>query len=61
VLASLFIRSYERAERIFAAMQARGFSSGASAGVSLLHFNPGDVVFVMSSGLILYVLRWGWH
>jgi cobalt/nickel transport system permease protein len=58
VLASLFIRSYERAERVFAAMQARGFSSGAS-GVNLLHFGMGDVVFVVSSTLILGLIQWG--
>jgi cobalt/nickel transport system permease protein len=58
ILASLFIRSYERAERIFAAMQARGFSSGA-AGVQLLHFGRSDAVFVTTGALILALLRWG--
>jgi len=58
VLASLFIRSYERAERVFAAMQARGFSTGA-AGVTLLHFGGGDAVFVATGSLLLGLLRWG--
>jgi len=58
VLASLFVRSYERAERIFAAMQARGFSSGA-AGVALLHFGVGDGIFVLTGSLLLGLVRWG--
>jgi cobalt/nickel transport system permease protein len=58
VLASLFIRSYERAERVFAAMQARGFSSGA-AGVNLLHFTMSDAYFIAASALALSLLRWG--
>jgi cobalt/nickel transport system permease protein len=58
VLAALFVRSYERAERVFAAMQARGFSRGA-AGVRLLHFGIQDAVFVGLSLLCLAGLRWG--
>lgn len=57
ILATLFIRSYERAERIFSAMQARGFSSGAR-GVELLHFEVGDLVFVLSSLALLIAVRW---
>jgi cobalt/nickel transport system permease protein len=58
ILASLFIRSYERAERVFAAMQARGFSTGA-AGVTLLHFGFWDGVFVAVGTLLLMGIRWG--
>ncbi len=58
ILASLFIRSYERAERVFAAMQARGFSTGAG-GVRLLHFSAGDAVFVATGSLLLGLVRWG--
>jgi cobalt/nickel transport system permease protein len=58
VLASLFIRSYERAERVFAAMQARGFSSGAG-GVNLLHFGMWDGVFVALGTALLCFIRWG--
>ena len=58
VLAALFVRSYERAERVFAAMQARGFSSGA-AGVQLLHYGIEDAVFVVVSLACLAGLRWG--
>ncbi len=57
ILAALFIRSYERAERIFSAMQARGFSSGA-AGVQLLHFEWGDLIFVSGSVVLLMAVRW---
>jgi len=58
VLASLFVRAYERAERIFAAMQARGFSIGAG-GVHLLHFGVADALFVGSGTLLLGWVRWG--
>jgi cobalt/nickel transport system permease protein len=57
ILASLLVRSYERAERIFAAMQARGFSSGA-AGVHLLHMGLQDAVFISSSLVLLAMIRW---
>jgi cobalt/nickel transport system permease protein len=58
VMAALFIRSYERAERVFAAMQARGYSHGA-AGVKLLHFGAADALFVATGSLLLSLLRWG--
>jgi cobalt/nickel transport system permease protein len=58
ILASLFVRSYERAERVFAAMQARGFSS-ETATMGLLHFGAWDVFFVATSALWLSGLRWG--
>jgi cobalt/nickel transport system permease protein len=58
VLAALLIRSYERAERVYAAMLARGFSSRMPS-MHLLHFGIGDAVFVgVASGLLL-VVRWG--
>jgi cobalt/nickel transport system permease protein len=57
VLASLFLRSYERAERVFAAMQARGFSHGAG-GLHLLHFTGGDAWFIGISGLLLGLIKW---
>jgi cobalt/nickel transport system permease protein len=58
VLAALLIRSYERAERVYAAMLARGFSSRMPV-MHLLHFGIGDLVFFcLSTGLLLAV-RWG--
>ena len=58
VLAALLIRSYERAERVYAAMLGRGFSSRMPA-MHLLHFGIGDFVFVSVSGALLVLVRWG--
>ena len=58
VLAALLIRSYERAERVYAAMQSRGFSSRMPP-MRLLHFGVGDLLFTgISLGLLVFV-RWG--
>jgi cobalt/nickel transport system permease protein len=58
VLAALLIRSYERAERVYAAMLGRGFSSRMPA-MHLLHFGIGDLVFVGLSSALLGLIRWG--
>lgn len=57
VLAALLIRSYERAERIYAAMLARGFT-GAPGYMRVLHFGPWDGVFVGTSLAVLCGLHW---
>ncbi|HVO32524.1 MAG TPA: cobalt ECF transporter T component CbiQ, partial [Elusimicrobiota bacterium] len=56
ILASLFIRAFERAERVYAAMLARGFSSETKAG-RLLHFTGYDAAFIGASLAILMMLR----
>jgi len=58
VLAALLLRSYERAERVYAAMLARGFSSRMPA-MRLLHFGLGDLLFVSASCGLLFIVRWG--
>jgi cobalt/nickel transport system permease protein len=58
VLAALLIRSCERAERVYAAMLGRGFSSRMPA-MRLLHFGIGDLIFVSLSTGLLGVVRWG--
>lgn len=58
VLAALLVRSYERAERIYAAMLARGFAI-ETATVRVLHFTSGDGVFVASLIVLLSAIRWG--
>ena len=58
VLAALLIRSYERAERVYAAMQARGFSSRMPT-MHLLHFGVADLIFVSISCGLLGIVRWG--
>jgi cobalt/nickel transport system permease protein len=50
MIGTLFIRSYERGERVYAAMVSRGFD-GHSRTLDRLHFNRLDVCFI--SGLIL--------
>jgi cobalt/nickel transport system permease protein len=52
VLSSLLIRSYERAERVYAAMLARGFSLSGPA-LHVLHFRFRDAVLVGISGVLL--------
>jgi len=56
VLAALLVRSYERAERVYAAMLARGFS-GASGFVHVLHFTIWDGIFVATSTGLLTAVR----
>lgn len=58
VIAALLIRSYERAERVYAAMQSRGFSK-ESTFMGLLHFGIWDVVFIFTTSALLILLRWG--
>jgi len=52
MIGSLFIRSYERGERVYAAMVARGFD-GRSRTLNPLHFRPADAYFGLSLSLIL--------
>ncbi|MFC2034287.1 cobalt ECF transporter T component CbiQ [Chloroflexota bacterium] len=49
---TLFIRSYERGERVYAAMLARGFD-GHSRTMNQLSFRRTDVLFGVSFGLII--------
>lgn len=58
VLAALLIRSYERAERIYSAMMARGFSSRSTL-ARLLHFSIWDFLFLVAAGGLLAWVRWG--
>jgi cobalt/nickel transport system permease protein len=57
ILAALLIRSYERAERVYAAMLARGFSR-ASGFVRVLHFTTWDGVFVAVALSLFSAVRW---
>jgi cobalt/nickel transport system permease protein len=58
VLATLFVRSYERAERVYAAMLARGFSQ-ETVWVRVLHYGWEDVVFAATALIALSAVRWG--
>lgn len=52
MVGTLFIRSYERGERIYAAMLARGFD-GRSRTLERLSFRRADAYFGLSLGLVL--------
>jgi len=52
MIASLFIRSYERGERVYAAMTARGFD-GHGRSLKVLDFKPADAYYGLSLGLVL--------
>jgi len=52
MIGTLFIRSYERGERVYAAMVARGFE-GKSRTLNHSNFKPADAYFGISCNLIL--------
>jgi len=52
MIGTLFIRSYERGERVYASMVARGFD-GHSRTLDNLHFRRTDAVFMTSIGIAL--------
>ena len=52
MIGTLFIRSYERGERVYAAMLARGFD-GHSRTLDRLNFRQADAYFGISTSLIL--------
>jgi cobalt/nickel transport system permease protein len=58
LLSALLIRSYERAERVYAAMLSRGFSLSGPA-LHVLHFSLWDALLVGLSGIVLIGIRWG--
>ena len=49
---TLFIRSYERGERVYTAMLARGFS-GQSRTLNQLSLKPADAYFSAGFGLVI--------
>ncbi len=55
MIGTLFIRSYERGERVYASMVARGFD-GHSRTLDRLCFKPVDVYFVISLGTSLTLI-----
>jgi len=57
LLSALLVRSYERAERVYAAMLARGFSVSSPA-LHVLHFSIWDAVLVGLSSAILLGIHW---
>lgn len=52
MIGTLFVRSYERSERVYAAMVARGFD-GRSRPLECLSFTKADAIFGICLGLIL--------
>ncbi|HEY82804.1 MAG TPA: cobalt ECF transporter T component CbiQ [Dehalococcoidia bacterium] len=55
MIGTLFIRAYERGERVYAAMMARGFD-GQSRTLKRLEFKPADAYFGLSLGTLVI---WG--
>ena len=60
MMGTLFIRSYERAERIYAAMLSRGFD-GQVRTLHKLRFRRADVYFSAAFGLVLVLPYLIWH
>ncbi|UCD08186.1 MAG: cobalt ECF transporter T component CbiQ [Dehalococcoidales bacterium] len=52
MIGTLFVRSYERSERVYNAMTSRGFD-GQVRVMEQLQFSRADVIFFMSFGLIM--------
>jgi energy-coupling factor transporter transmembrane protein EcfT len=48
ILASLFIRTYERSERVYLAMKARGFDISKNNKLPIPAFHVKDIVFTAS-------------
>jgi cobalt/nickel transport system permease protein len=61
MIGTLFIRSYERGERVYSAMLARGFD-GEVRTIRTLRFSRNDVYFAVSFGLVLIMcgVFWLW-
>jgi len=58
MIGTLFIRSYERSERVYAAMVARGFT-GQNLTLNRLRFRKADVYFGVSLSLVLTLTSLG--
>ncbi len=56
IVGILFIRTVERAERIYFAMLSRGFQ-GDMPTLKRFHIKTGDIVFTLSMIIFLYVFR----
>jgi cobalt/nickel transport system permease protein len=56
LVTALFLRSYERGERVYLAMLARGYS-GAMPRLAVLAFRRADVVFLATLAITLVPLR----
>jgi cobalt/nickel transport system permease protein len=56
MVTALFLRSYERGERVYVAMLARGYA-GTMPRLAVLSFGRSDTVFLVALGLALVPLR----
>ena len=57
LIGSFFLRSYERGERVYLAMLARGFTGVFPVSAHVSHSR--DVIFLAISFLVLAAIRWG--
>ncbi|MFA5321402.1 MAG: cobalt ECF transporter T component CbiQ [Smithella sp.] len=56
IVGILFIRTIERAERIYFAMLSRGFQ-GDMPSLKRFHIKTGDIIFALSTAAFLYIFR----
>ena len=54
MIGTLFVRTYERGERVYAAMAARGFN-GHSRTLRRLQFRPVDAYFGLCMGVLVII------
>ena len=59
IVASLFVRTLDRADRVGVAMAARGFD-GHARSLSRLRFRPADAAFLAATAAYLLLCRWAW-
>lgn len=57
LIGTLFLRSYERGERVYLAMASRGFT-GKPTGFGAARFRPGDYAFLAAAALAVLLLRY---
>ena len=55
-IGSLFIRSYDRSERIYSAMKLRGYGSHVRNNAKI-HIIPMDIIFLIATVLPIILLR----
>ncbi|HUS47369.1 MAG TPA: cobalt ECF transporter T component CbiQ [Phycisphaerae bacterium] len=59
IIGSLFVRTVERSERVYAAMCIRGYR-GEPHALSRLHFRAADAIFLTAVAGYLLLCRWGY-
>jgi len=58
ILSSLFMRSIDRAERIYTAMRCRGFNNGSIATLTKLHWSYKETLFLGAWTLLFVIFKY---